>query len=106
MKRVLIATAILSFMFTLTSFAAQNEQPNEPAATFEQKQARILKMFDDRITSLQEAKTCVQAAKNNDDLRACRKKYMAEIRERQGDKQQHRGTMGGPQDGMGGPQGQ
>jgi len=104
MKKTLIAAAILSFVFAIPAFAAQNGQSNEPAATFEQKQARILKMFDDRIASLQEAKTCVQAAKDDDDLRACRKKYMAVMREKHGDMQQHRGMMGGSQDGMGSPQ--
>jgi len=106
MKRTLIASAILSFMFAIPAFADQNGQQNEPTATFEQKQARILKMFDDRINNLQEAKTCVEAAKNGDDLRACRNKYMKMMGDRHGDMQQNREMMGGSRDGMSNPQDQ
>jgi hypothetical protein len=107
MKRAIIAAAVLTLVFAISALAAENgQQPNEPAATFEQRQARILKMFDDRISAIQEAKTCVQAAKSDDDLRACRKKHMTDMREKHGDMQQHSGMMGGPQGGMGSPRGQ
>ncbi len=98
MKRTLIAAAILSFVFALSAFAAEDgQQPNAPAATFAQRQAHILKIFDDRMAALQAAKICVQTATDDNDLKACRKKYMGEMRERRGETQQSRGMTGGPQ---------
>ncbi len=104
MKSALIAAVLLSLALAVPAFAAEGGQP--PAAsgqTFEQRQARILKMIDERIAGLQEGKTCVQAAKNDEDLKACRERHMSEIRDKRG---RQRGMMGGPQGGMGGPQGQ
>jgi hypothetical protein len=104
MKSALIAAVLLSLALVVPAFAAEGGQP--PAAsgqTFEQRQARILKMIDERIAGLQEGKTCVQAAKNDEDLKACRERHMSEMRDKRG---QQRGMMGGPQGGMGGPQGQ
>jgi hypothetical protein len=107
MKRTLIAAALLSLAFAVPAFAADGGQPpTAPAQTFEQRQAHILKMIDERIASLQEGKTCVQAAKNVDDLKACREKHMSEMREMKGEMRHQHGMMGGPQGGMGGPQGQ
>lgn len=98
MKRTFIAAALLSFAFAVPAFAADGGQPqNAPAATFEQKQASILKMLDERIASLQEGKACVQASKNDADLKACREKQMSEMKEKRGEMRQQRGMMGGPQ---------
>jgi len=102
MKRALISAAVLSLAFAVPAFAADQPQ-KAPVPTFEQRQANILKMIDERITSLQEGKTCIQAAKNDDDLKACRQKNMAEMREKHGEMRQQRG-MGGPM-GPGGGQG-
>jgi hypothetical protein len=90
-------------LFAVPVFAADtNPQPGTAAPTFEQRQAQMLKMIDERIASLQSGKTCVQAAKSNEDLNACREKHMAEMREKRAEMQKYRGTgMGGP--GMGGP---
>jgi hypothetical protein len=107
MKRTLIAAAVLSLAFAVPAFAADsNPPPNPTGQTFEQRQADILKMIDERITSLQEGKTCVQAAKNEDDLKVCRQKHMAEMREKRGEMRPQRG-MGGPMGpgGQGGPMG-
>ncbi len=97
MKRALTAAAVLSLAFAVPAFAAEGGQPqNAQGATFEQRQANILKMLDERIASLQAGKACVQAAKSDDDLKACREKHMAEMREKHGEMRQ-RGMMGGPQ---------
>ena len=103
MKNALLAAAVAAGMFAVPAFAADsNPQPGTSAPTFEQRQAHMMKMIDERIASLQSGKTCVQAAKTNDDLNACREKHMAEMREKRADMQKYRGTgMGGP--GMGGP---
>ena len=107
MKKTLIAAVLLSLAFVVPAFAVEgNQPPPVPGKTFEERQARILKMIDGRITSLQEGKACVQAAKNDNDLKACREKHMAEMKGKRGEMRHERGMMGGPQGGMGGPQGQ
>jgi hypothetical protein len=106
MKRAIIAAALLSLVFTVPVLAAEGGQPpSAPGQTFEQTQAHTLKMIDERIAALQEGKTCVQAAKNDDDLKACREKFMAEMRKKQGEMKSQREMMGGPQGGMGSSQG-
>ena len=101
MKNMLLAAVLSAGVFAVPALAAEtNPQPPATAPTFEQRQAHMLKMIDERITSLQAGKACVQAAKSNDDLNACRDKHMAEMREKRAEMMQQRG-MGGP--GMGGP---
>ncbi|MDA8423616.1 MAG: hypothetical protein M0Z89_09820 [Nitrospiraceae bacterium] len=98
MKRTFIAAALLSFVFAVPAFATESGQPqNAPRATFEERQANILKILDERIASLQEGKACVQAAKSDADLRACRQKHMSEMREKRGEMRGRGGMMGGPQ---------
>ena len=106
MKRALIAAALLSLAFTVPALAGEGGQPpTVPGKTFEQRQTNILKMMDERIAGLQEGKTCIQASKNDEDLRVCRQKHMAEMREKRGDMRHPGGMMGGPQDGAGGSPG-
>ncbi len=95
MKNAMIAAAVLLLALAASAFAADVKQPPNPSGqTFEQRQAQILKMFDERIAGLQEGKTCVQAAKNDDELRACRETQM---RMQGGPDGPQRGMMGGPQ---------
>jgi hypothetical protein len=83
MKRTFIAAALLSLAFSVPVFAADGGQPQTgQAQTFEQKQAEILKMIDARAAGIQEQRSCVQAAKNLEDLKACRDKAMAEMEKR------------------------
>jgi hypothetical protein len=106
MKTAIIAAALLSLAFAAQVLAVEGgPPPSAPGQTFEQRQANILRMIDERIANLQEGKTCVQAAKSDDDLRACRERHMAEMREKQGQMGHQHGMMGGPQGGMGGSQG-
>ena len=107
MKKTLIAAALLSLAFAVPTFAVEGGRPpTAPGQTFEQRQAHILKMIDERIISLQEGKACVQAAKSDSDLKACREKHVSQRKGKRGAMRHERGLMGGPQDGMGGPQGQ
>lgn len=98
MKRTLIAAALMSLALAAPALAGEGGQPPAvPGQTFEQRQANILKMMDERIVSLQEGKTCIQAAKSDEELKACRKKHMAEMQERRGEMRHPGGMMGGPQ---------
>ena len=98
MKKTLIAAALLLLAFAVPAFAVEGSQPQTaPGQTFEQRQAHILKMIDGRMAALQEGKACVQAAKNDNDLKACREKHMAEMKEKRGEMRHERGMMGGPQ---------
>jgi len=76
MKRAAIATLILSLAFALPAFAVESAEPAKgPAPTFEQRKAQDLKRLDERSTKLQDEKACVQATKNENDLKACREKF-------------------------------
>ena len=106
MKKTVIAAALLSLACAVPTFAVEgNQSPAASGQTFEERQAHILKMIDGRISSLQEGKTCVQAAKNDNDLKTCREKHMSEMKGKRGELKHERGMMGGPQGGMGVPQG-
>jgi len=99
----LIAAIALSLVLVAAAFAADTGQPaNAPVQNFDQRKTDILKMLDERIASLQEAKNCIQATKNNDDIKLCRDKHRAEMMEKRSEMQQR--GMGGPA-GMGGPSG-
>jgi hypothetical protein len=101
MKRTLIAAALLSLAFAAPTLAAEGGQaPTVPGQTFEQRQANILKMMDDRIAGLQEGKMCIQAAKSDEELKACREKHMSEMREKHGGMKRPGGMMGGPHGGV------
>ena len=97
MKRVVIVVAaVLSLVFVVPAFAIEGSQPpKETGLNFEQMKADHLKKLDERMTSLQEEKTCAQAAKNQDDLRACRAKHKAEMKEYR-DEMRRGGGPGGP----------
>ncbi|HTG01623.1 MAG TPA: hypothetical protein VK654_13670 [Nitrospirota bacterium] len=98
MKKSFIAVTLLSLVIALPVCAAEGSPPPRPAGqTFEQRQANILQSLDQRLAALQEAKACVQGAKSDDDLRACRQKHMDEMRDKRGDRGPGRGMMGGPQ---------
>jgi hypothetical protein len=102
MKRVLIAAAVLSLVVAAAAFAADSGQaPKGQGMSFEEQKADILKHIDARMSFLQEGKACVQAAKNSDDLKACRQKHRAEMEQMRGEYGKG-GPMGGP-GGMGGP---
>jgi len=95
-KAVIAAVAVLSLILAGLSFAVEGIQPSAGTVpNFEQMKADHLKKLDDRMTSLQKEKVCVEAAKNQDDLRACRSKHKAEMTGH-GDQMGKRGGHGGP----------
>src|SRR4030042_6192855 len=98
MKKALAITMAILFALTITSvtFASEEKvaspiegsQPTkETGPNFEQMKADHLKKLDERMNSLQQEKTCVQAARNQDDLMVCRSKHKAEMKK-------HRNEMG------------
>jgi hypothetical protein len=79
MKRAVIAATVLSLAFALPILAIESNAPTnvpskKPALTFDQRKTQILKHLEERSTKLQEEKVCVQAAKNDEDLKVCRQK--------------------------------
>ncbi|HXE96483.1 MAG TPA: hypothetical protein VN642_08760 [Dongiaceae bacterium] len=79
MKTAMIAMTV-SILFSAPAFAADNApQFNGAGPSFEQRKSDILKHIDERIARNQEEKSCVQAAKNHDDIKACRDKFKAEV---------------------------
>jgi len=75
-RAVIVAAVVLSLVFAVSVFAIESSQP--PGATapdFDQMKADLLKKLDDRMTSLQKEKVCVQAAKNQDDLTQIIRKF-------------------------------
>ena len=96
MIKVVIAVVALSLVLSVSAFAIEGSQPpKETAPNFEQMKVDHLKKLEERMSSLQQEKTCVQAANNQDDLMACRAKHKAEMKEHRDDMRK-RGGPGGP----------
>ena len=89
MKKALTITMAILFALTITSVTFAEEkvvpsiegsQPTKGTSpNFEQMKANHLKKLNERINSIKQEKTCVQAAKNQEDLRACWLKHKAEM---------------------------
>lgn len=95
MRRAVIAVALV-LVFALPVFAVDvSKTPAGTAPTFDQMKADRMKKIDERMTSLQEEKACVQAAKTQDDLKACWVKHKDEMKEHRGDMKM-KGGPGGP----------
>lgn len=81
MKTAMIAAAV-SILFASPAFAADNApQPMRPGPNFELRKSEILKRIDERIARNQEERACVQAAMNDNDLKACRDKLKPEFQD-------------------------
>ena len=82
MKRTLIAVAAsLSLIFASITFAVEDIQPSASTAPdFEKMKADYLKRLETRMSSLQQEKTCIEAAKNQADLKTCRQKNRASMK--------------------------
>ena len=96
MKKVVIAVAIaVSLVFAMSAFAVEGSRPTKAqCADFDQTKAFHMKKLDERINSLQQEKTCVQAAQNQDELKACRSKHRAEMKEHRGAMKKKTGSAG------------
>lgn len=77
-----IISAVFAMFLAVPAFAVDNSsQPKSPGPNFEQHRGDILKRIDARIARNQEEKSCVQAAKNHDDVKGCRDKFKEELKE-------------------------
>jgi len=95
-KAVIAGAALLTLVFAVPAFAVDISQPQKGIApSFDQMKADRMKKIDERMTSLQEEKACVQAAKTQDDLKACWVKHKDEMKEHRGDMKM-KGGPGGP----------
>ena len=71
----------IALLLATPVFAVDSPQSKGPDSNFEQRKANVLKHIDMRIVRNQEEKSCVQAAQNPDDLKACREKFKEDIRD-------------------------
>ncbi|HEY4485917.1 MAG TPA: hypothetical protein VI702_06345 [Nitrospiria bacterium] len=95
-KTALIAAAIL-LAFSASVFAVEKETPSkEPGAQFEQRKAEHLKRLDGEITTAQEAKGCIQQAKNPEEVKVCMQKRMAAMQQLRGGMRKSPGAMEHP----------
>ncbi len=72
-SRIIVALLFV-LAFSHAAIAQQGPGTGKPSAPedFKDKQARILKMIEDRKAHLDKAKACVEAAKTDEDLQKCR----------------------------------
>jgi hypothetical protein len=110
--RTILRFAIVVLFFAGISPVAQAQQgpgvqaaPDETGtavtpAQFEARKARIIKMIEERRAKLDQAKTCIEAATSNDELRKCRPERPEGMgpggRHHGGQGRQYMGPMGGP----------
>lgn len=72
MKKAVIVAAAISLALAGSAFAEDIKK----SETFEQKKASISKRLEERANKTKEAHSCVQAAKNMDELKVCKEKHM------------------------------
>ena len=81
MKKLILATAFSLLLAAPVIAGDTAPQPKGSASDIAQLKAEILKRIDARIASNQEEKTCIKAAKTQDDITACQEKFKAALRE-------------------------
>ena len=87
MKKVFIVMVLLALTRISTAFAGDAPPPGQaggPGQNFDKMKSDVVSRITARIARNQEELTCVQAAKNHDDLKACRHKFMEEMKEQRG----------------------
>jgi|WetSurSiteA1Bulk_404760.scaffolds.fasta_scaffold01043_8 hypothetical protein len=84
-KTVIAAASVLSMAFAMPAFAIEAGQTTQQSAPdFEQTKADYMKRLDERITSLQQQKTCVQKATDQNALGACWSQHKTEMKNQRG----------------------
>lgn len=82
MKNRLITAAIISLMLTGSALAADKPgTKTDGDDNFKTNKELIIKHLDARIEMLQREKACVEAAKTDEDINACREKFREERKE-------------------------
>jgi len=85
MKKTIFASGVLlvATVCAVPVFAADSGlPPMDQTRSFAERQTEILKIIDARAAGIQDERSCVQAARDFDDLKACRDKAMAEMGKR------------------------
>ncbi len=75
---------VLGFCLVLSTLSYAQPAPMQ-GANFEEHKNFALKMIDERMASLQSAKTCISAAQDQEQLKECRKKEREAMRGRRGE---------------------
>ncbi len=111
MRGILRFAVIILFLAGISQVALAQQGPGSQAAPggtgktvtpeqFQERKARILQMIEERRAKLDQAKTCIEAATNNDALRKCRPERPEGMgpggRRNGGPGRQHMGPMDGP----------
>lgn len=92
---VIAVAAVLSMAFTGPAFATEGMQSSiETASNFEQVKADYLKRLEDRMSRLQQEKTCIEEAQSQDDLRNCKWKNKGKRQRYRGKKKESEGSAG------------
>ena len=86
MRVILRFAIVVLFLAGISQVALAQQSPGGPAAPggtgktvtpeqFQERKARILKMIEERRAKLDQAKTCIEAATTNAELRKCRPEH-------------------------------
>jgi hypothetical protein len=97
MKRLLIAVAsVLSMVSVMPVFADEStsQRPQNAEANFETMKADYLTKLEKQLSSIEQQRTCVQKAKNQEDLKACIWHHKAEMKEPRKDMSKMGGSIG------------
>jgi hypothetical protein len=81
MKRIISLIVVLafivmsSFVFAAGETAAPEKDPSaKPQISFEEKKSRMLERVDQTIATMNEYRTCIDAAQNTAELKMCHQK--------------------------------
>ncbi len=75
MKGATLAVLIALCLVTPALAIDGSGPPPRPGQDFQQIKAEILKRIDERLARIQQERSCIQAARNHQDARACREKF-------------------------------
>ena len=95
MKRLAIVVAFLSLALTALAFAADGG--GKPGPKFEERRAAVIKNIDNRISTLQEEKACVQAAKDWKEVEKCKETRLMKLKKLQSEEDKILGGSAAPQ---------
>lgn len=88
MKRFITIILTVVFVLGISAYVAAQGLAEKQEGTkasqglnIEEKKAKMISHIDERLKTLQEARTCVEAAKTKDDLKKCMQNIRAEKKE-------------------------
>ena len=94
-KELIAAAAVLSMACAVPAFADEGIQsPSETASDFEQVKAYYLKKVESRMNRLQQEKTCIEEAQNQDEIRNCKWKNKSKSQGQSSKKKESKSSSG------------